>query len=111
MLTLQASNLTSEDLTLTVLAPVASNSSPSVMPLNSASTTPQSSGLSEIMVRTSGLQKLSSMPLERESQKENNEIGQRSTSLAQRTGATSDVMSGSDLGCNHLWLQSSVPLG
>lgn len=113
VLTLQASNLTSEDLTLTVLARVASNSSPLVVPLSSAPTTPQSPfiGLSEIIGRTSGLHRLSSMSLEPESQKENNESGKMSTSLAQHTGATSDVMSGSDLGCNHLWLQSTVPLG
>jgi len=113
VLTLQASNLTSEDLTLTVLAPVASNSSSLVMPLSSAPTTPKSAsdGLPETTGRAGGLQRLSSMPVSTETQKETNESGKRSISLAQRTGATSDIMSSSDLGCTHLWLQSTVPLG
>ncbi|XP_020254395.1 uncharacterized protein LOC109831479 isoform X2 [Asparagus officinalis] len=112
-MTLQASNLTSEDLTLTVLAPATPNTYTSVMPLNSAPSTPQSTfvGVSEGMGRVGGLHRLSSMPVEMESQKESNTSGKRSISLAQHTGATSDVMSNSDLGCSHLWLQSTVPLG
>ncbi|KAJ6845472.1 uncharacterized protein M6B38_287115 [Iris pallida] len=110
VLTLQASNLTSEDLTLTVLAPISSNSSPSVLPLSPA---PRGSlvGFPEITGRTGGVQRVSSMPVERESQKDIANSGKRSISLAQRTGATSDIMPSSDSGCTHLWLQSKVPLG
>jgi hypothetical protein len=46
VLTLEATNLTTEDLTLTVLAPEPSASSPSVVPLNSAPTTPAGSSFS-----------------------------------------------------------------
>ncbi|XP_078173746.1 uncharacterized protein LOC144567474 [Carex rostrata] len=46
VLTLEATNLTAEDLTLTVLAPEPSASSPRVLPLNSAPTTPAGSSFS-----------------------------------------------------------------
>lgn len=115
VLTLQASNLTSEDVTLTVLAPVATNPSPSVMPLSSAPLTPKSpvSDHSEVTGRAGGLQRFSSMPVSvsAESQKKTNESGKRSISITQHTGAASDVTLSSDLGCTHLWLQSTVPLG
>lgn len=113
VLTLQASNLTSEDLTLTVLAPVASNASPSVMPLSSAPMTPKSpfGDYSVVTARARGQRRLESVPDSMGAQKETNESERRSISLAHHTGATSDVMLSSDLGCSHLWLQSTVPLG
>ncbi|KAJ0981708.1 hypothetical protein J5N97_009963 [Dioscorea zingiberensis] len=119
VLTLQASNLTSEDLTLIVNAPISSTCPPSVVPLNSAPTSPMSSfgGFSEFVTRVGGdkwvvtTQRLSSMPTMLENQKENTSGGKRSISLGQHMRTTSDVISSSGLGCTHLWLQSKVPLG
>ncbi|KAM0944118.1 hypothetical protein DsansV1_C12g0116101 [Dioscorea sansibarensis] len=120
VLTLQASNLTSEDLTLTVNAPISSACPPSVMPLNSTPTTPldSSSGIPEVTTRVGGgdkrvvtTQRLSSMPTVMENQKDTTGGGKRSFSLGQHMATTSDVISSSDSGCTHLWLQSKVPLG
>ncbi|XP_058105414.1 uncharacterized protein LOC131248915 isoform X2 [Magnolia sinica] len=118
VLTIQASNLTSEDLTLTVLAPASFTSPPSVVSLNSAPSTPASPflGSSEFTARANGerrvtgMQKLSSMPLVQENQKEKGGNGGRSISLDEQT-VSSDVIPSTDLGCTHLWLQSTVPLG
>ncbi|KQK23601.1 uncharacterized protein LOC100846542 [Brachypodium distachyon] len=101
VLTLEATNMTSENLTLTVLAPEASGSS-SVVSLNSAPTTPNGSydNLNE-PVRRSGLgkhgmgfQRLNSVVAG--SPKESDNGGNRMSTSA---------------GCTHLWLQSAVPLG
>ncbi|XP_073526068.1 uncharacterized protein [Phyllobates terribilis] len=77
VLTLQASNLTLEDLTLTVLAPTSITSPPSVVTLNSNPSSPTT----------------------------------KSLSLDEQTVPISDVIPTTALGCNHLWLQSRVPLG
>ncbi|KAH7666289.1 hypothetical protein IHE45_13G091700 [Dioscorea alata] len=120
VLTLQASNLTSEDLTLTVNAPISSACPPSVVPLNSTPTTPLDSltGIPEVTTRAGGgdkravtTQRLSSMPTVTENQKDTTGGGQRSFSLGQHMTTTSDVISSNDSGCTHLWLQSKVPLG
>ncbi|KAK1309562.1 hypothetical protein QJS10_CPA09g00433 [Acorus calamus] len=119
VLTLQASNLTSENLTLTVLAPASLVAPPSVVPLNSAPETPVSPfvGFPEFMGRVDrdrlgpAVQRLSSLPTVGESQKESSDTGTRSTSLTDRTISTTDIVSSADLGCTHLWLQSAVPLG
>ncbi|KAL6843141.1 hypothetical protein ACP4OV_026854 [Aristida adscensionis] len=99
VLTLEATNMTSENLTLTVLAPEASGSS-SVVSLNSAPTTPNSSydGVNESAKR-SGLGK--------------HGFGFRNSVLA---GSPKESDNGgnkmsSASGCTHLWLQSAVPLG
>lgn len=119
MLTLQASNLTSEDLTMTVFAPASFMSPPSVVSLNSSPTSPMSPfiGSSETAGKTSGdrhgtaVQKLSSVSLELESQIHSGEGGPRSVIPNEQAFAISDVLPRGDLGCTHLWLQSRVPLG
>ncbi|KAF7041344.1 hypothetical protein CFC21_051157 [Triticum aestivum] len=101
VLTLEATNMTSENLTLTVLAPEASGSS-SVVSLNSAPTTPDGSyyNLNEPMRRSglgkhgTGFRRLNSVVVG--SPKESDNGGNRMSTSA---------------GCTHLWLQSAVPLG
>ncbi|KAE8786775.1 hypothetical protein D1007_39357 [Hordeum vulgare] len=101
VLTLEATNMTSENLTLTVLAPEASGSS-SVVSLNSAPTTPDGSydNLNEHMRRSglgkhgTGFRRLNSVVAG--SPKESDNGGNRMSTSA---------------GCTHLWLQSAVPLG
>lgn len=118
VLTLQASNLTSEDLTLTVVAPISSNSSPSIMSLNSGPTSPMSPffgfpefpGKLALDKQGTALQRLSSLPTAHESQKDSEASEKRSIYVGARPG-TSDVISSTDMGCTHLWLQSTVPLG
>ncbi|VFQ95229.1 unnamed protein product [Cuscuta campestris] len=85
VLTLQASNLTSEDLTMTVRAPSSFTSPPSVLSLSSSPTSPLSPflGSSELSERMNN-EKAISLP---------------------------DALPSNDLGCTHLWLQSKVPLG
>jgi hypothetical protein len=101
VLTLEATNMTSENLTLTVLAPEASGSS-SVVSLNSAPTTPNGSydNLNESARRSgsgkhgTGFRRLNSVVAG--SPKESENGGNRTSTSA---------------GCTHLWLQSAVPLG
>uniref|UniRef100_A0A1D1XN24 3-keto-steroid reductase n=1 Tax=Anthurium amnicola TaxID=1678845 RepID=A0A1D1XN24_9ARAE len=122
-LTLQASNLTYEDLTLTVLAPASFTSPPSVMSLNSAPTSPMSSlmrfpefvGKVGEDKKGSGMQRPSLMP-SAERQKENDNVGPKSDgpksdSLNRHPAPGSGVMPSADVSCSHLWLQSTVPLG
>ncbi|KAK4598395.1 hypothetical protein RGQ29_015744 [Quercus rubra] len=119
VLTLQASNLTSEDLTLTVLAPASFTSPPTVVSLNSSPSTPMSPfvGFSEFTGkasadrRGSAMQRPGSAPLLSDSQKQNSDGGARSVSFNERASPTSDVVPSTGLGCSHLWLQSRVPLG
>ncbi|KAI8573652.1 hypothetical protein RHMOL_Rhmol01G0293700 [Rhododendron molle] len=109
VLTLQASNLTSEDLTLTVLAPASFTSPPSVVSLNSSPSTPMSPfvGHSELAGKMNGergssaTQRLSATSVALENQRQN---GDSAVPI-------SDVLPSTDLGCTHLWLQSRVPLG
>ncbi|CAL5196937.1 unnamed protein product [Lathyrus oleraceus] len=88
VLTLQASNLTSEDLTLTVLAPASFISPPSVVSLSSPAT-PSSPfiGFTEFLGRI-------------------NDDGRPQT-----VSKNDDVIPNSGMSCTHLWLQSRVPLG
>ncbi|XP_009135553.1 uncharacterized protein LOC103859731 [Brassica rapa] len=112
ILTLQASNLTTEDLSLTVLAPASFTSPPSVVSLNSTPTSPISPflGFSEFTERvqtekrnttTRKVQSLPSFPLETRTEAATND----------EMNPSSDVVPKSGLGCTHLWLQSRVPLG
>ncbi|KAE8729855.1 protein TWIN LOV 1-like isoform X1 [Hibiscus syriacus] len=96
VLTLQASNLSPEDLTITVLAPTSFTSPPSVVSLNSP---------------TTEVQKPGSMPIISDNQKENGDAGVRSTSSYEQLTPIADFIPTSGLGCTHLWLQSRVPLG
>ncbi|KAI3516388.1 hypothetical protein L1887_15303 [Cichorium endivia] len=106
VLTLQASNLTSEDLTLTVLAPASFTSLPSVVSLTSAPTTPLSPEEKSTKVN---FKRLTSALIE--NQRRNDEIGRQTGSFNEHTISITDVLPRSDLGCTHLWLQSRVPLG
>jgi len=99
VLTLEATDMTSENLTLTVLAPEASGSS-SVVSLNSAPTTPNGSYDNE-SARKSGL-------------------GKQGTGFRRLNSVVAGSPMESDnggnrlstsTGCTHLWLQSAVPLG
>lgn len=100
ILTLEATNMTSENLTLTVLAPEASGSS-SVVSLNSSPTTPNGSfdGVNESAKRSGvgkdgiGFRRLNSVLA---TPKEGDNGGNRMSNAS---------------GCTHLWLQSAVPLG
>lgn len=119
MLTLQASNLTSQDLTLTVLAPATFTSPPSVVSLNSSPTSPMSPfvGFPEFTGRFNGdkrsaaIQRLGSAPLASEKKKQNDNVRSRSASFDEQASPLSDVLPSSGLGCTHLWLHSRVPLG
>ncbi|XP_062202209.1 uncharacterized protein LOC133904721 isoform X2 [Phragmites australis] len=101
VLTLEATNMTSENLTLTVLASEASGSS-SVVSLNSAPTTPNNpyDGLNESAKKSGlgkhriGFRRLNSVLAG--SPKESDSGGNRMSTAS---------------GCTHLWLQSAVPLG
>ncbi|PSS15894.1 Plakophilin-4 like [Actinidia chinensis var. chinensis] len=119
VLTLQASNLTSEDLTLTVLAPASFTSPPSVVSLNSSPTSPmspfighsESAGRMTGERRSSAMQRLSSASLALEDRRQNGDNGPRSISFNEQAIPISNVLPSTDLGCTHLWLQSRVPLG
>lgn len=92
-------------------------SPPSVVSLNSAPSTPMSPfiGFVDFTARVSGerrsngVQRLSSLPIVVENQKES--VGERSVSLNEQTVPATDVIPSTGLGCTHLWLQSTVPLG
>ncbi|XP_020216149.1 uncharacterized protein LOC109799908 isoform X3 [Cajanus cajan] len=114
ILTLQASNLTSEDLTLTMLAPASFSSPLSVVSLNSP-TTPISPfiGFSEILGRENGERGISATQGQRRSftslVKDNEK--QSYDGKAQAATMSDDVIPSSGLSCTHLWLQSRIPLG
>ncbi|XP_022733470.1 uncharacterized protein LOC111287295 [Durio zibethinus] len=119
VLTLQASNLTPEDLTMTVLAPASFTSPPTVVSLNSSPTSPMSpfvgfsefSGKESSVRHISSLHLLSSMPITSENEKQNSDAGARFTSFNEQLTPIADFIPTSGLGCSHLWLQSRVPLG
>ncbi|KAA3488279.1 Heat-inducible transcription repressor HrcA [Gossypium australe] len=115
VLTLQASNLSDEDLTMTVLAPTSLTSPPSVVSLNSSPTTPMSPfvGFSELAWKAGGERRTTavSMPSLSENQKQNGDAGAKFTSSNAQLTPTADFIPTSGLGCTHLWLQSRVPLG
>uniref|UniRef100_A0A803MBI0 Uncharacterized protein n=1 Tax=Chenopodium quinoa TaxID=63459 RepID=A0A803MBI0_CHEQI len=102
-LTLQASNLTSENLTLTILAPASVAPPPSVLSLNSTPSTPASP-----FRRISTTQRLSTVTRSTEN---NEQSGAQSLSSDQQRVPVSDVIPTTALSCTHLWLHSRVPLG
>ncbi|XP_044494589.1 uncharacterized protein LOC123217566 isoform X3 [Mangifera indica] len=118
VLTLQASNLTSKDLTLTVLAPT-SSASPTVVSLNAYPSSPLSPflGFSEFAGKVNDERcgnaphELSSAPLASENLKQNGDGGVWSMLLDKQSSTVSDVIPNTGLGCTHLWLQSRIPLG
>ncbi|TYG41734.1 hypothetical protein ES288_D12G199400v1 [Gossypium darwinii] len=119
VLTLQASNLTREDLTMTVLAPASFTSPPSVVSLNSYPTTPLSPfiGFSDLAGKASSerpnsaVKRFSSMPTVSENQKQNGDARTRFTSSNEQLTTISNFIPTSYWGCTHLWLRSRVPLG
>ncbi|GMI99913.1 TRAPP-interacting plant protein [Hibiscus trionum] len=119
VLTLQASNLTPEDLTMTVLAPASFTSPPSVVSLNSYPATPRSpfhgfpsfAMISSSERHGSSMQRLGSMPTISENQKQNGDARTRFTSFDEQLTPVADFIPTSGLGCTHIWLQSRVPLG
>lgn len=102
VLTLQASNLTSEDLTLTILAPASLTCPPSVLSLNSAPSSPSS------FVGFPTTEKPSTVPRTAENQKEN---ATQSLSFDEQAVSVADAIPTTALRCTHLWLHSKVPLG
>ncbi|KAL2903281.1 hypothetical protein RDABS01_001991 [Bienertia sinuspersici] len=102
VLTLQASNLTPEDLTLTILAPASFTPPPSVLSLNSTPSSPISpfNGFGTT-------QRLSTVTRLAEKQIES---GSRSLS-DQQAVPVADVIPTTALNCTHLWLHSRIPLG
>ncbi|KAK8508178.1 hypothetical protein V6N12_025278 [Hibiscus sabdariffa] len=118
VLILQASNLSPEDLTMTVLAPTSSTSPPSVVSLNSP-TTPMIPfvGFSELAGKpgherhATAVQIPGSMPTIYDNQKGNGDAEARFTSSNEQLTPIADFIPTSGLGCTHLWLQSRVPLG
>ncbi|KAH9606843.1 hypothetical protein KSS87_020251 [Heliosperma pusillum] len=102
VLTLQASNLTSEDLNLTILAPASFTPPPSVLSLNSAPSSPASPFVLSTTQRFSSLASLA------ESKSRN---GTQSLSLEEQAVPVADAIPTTVLSSSHLWLHSRVPLG
>jgi len=102
VLTLQASNLTSEDLTLTILAP-ASFTPPPVLSQNSALSSPMSP-----FVGVHPTQRMSSISHFAEKQKRN---ASQTLSSDEQAVPIADMIPATALTCTHLWLHSRVPLG
>ncbi|KAK8977277.1 hypothetical protein V6N11_021363 [Hibiscus sabdariffa] len=118
VLILQASNLSPEDLTMTVLAPTSSTSPPSVVSLNSP-TTPMIPfvSFSELAGKpgherhATAVQRPGSIPSIYDNQKGNGDAEARFTNSNEQLTPIADFIPTSGLGCTHLWLQSRVPLG
>lgn len=110
--------MTSEDLTMTILAPASFTSPPSVLSLNSSPSSPISPflGLPEVAGKYSShahgstMQKSSAVA----PSLENKSDVHGETKLVpfnEQASPVSDAMSTSGFGCTHLWLHSRVPLG
>ncbi|XP_031476049.1 uncharacterized protein LOC116247835 isoform X1 [Nymphaea colorata] len=114
VLTLQASNLTPEDLTLTVLAPESFTSPSTVVSLNSAPSTPMGSFMNFTEFKgKDGLEEDTNSrrrSLPKNSEKENIGGTKRSVSFNQHE-APVEFLPDASTSCTHLWLQSRVPLG
>ncbi|RAL40068.1 hypothetical protein DM860_008208 [Cuscuta australis] len=114
VLTLQASNLTSEDLTMTVLAPASLTSPPSVMSLSSP-TSPASpffgSRFSEKLDARQDASRKSDSSALVSKVLDASKGHKRAVSFDERVISIPDVHPSRDSGCTHLWLQSRVPLG
>ncbi|GAA0160209.1 hypothetical protein LIER_38998 [Lithospermum erythrorhizon] len=116
VMTLQASNLTSEDLTLTFLAPASFTSIPSVVPLSPSSLSPlsplaSSSRISDQDSDDSQSVDMHKSPSTPANQGQEGEGGSRPVLFNEHTIPISEVLSGDELGCTHIWLQSKAPLG
>ncbi|KMT07138.1 hypothetical protein BVRB_6g154660 [Beta vulgaris subsp. vulgaris] len=102
VLTLQASNLTSEDLTLTILAPASFTPPPSVLSLNSTPSSPMSPFGGFATTQISTVTRLSENQIQSAPQ---------SLSSDQKAVPVADVIPTTALSCTHLWLHSRIPLG
>ncbi|KMZ68287.1 hypothetical protein ZOSMA_241G00090 [Zostera marina] len=121
VLNLQASNLTSEDLTLMILAPSSFTMLPSFVSLSPFPTSPVPplADFPEFRERLAEKSEGNSSTLKKNSstttpgnEKDGNNTGIKSaTSLSVDTTSRFDVVPDSNLGSTHLWLQSEVPLG
>ncbi|KAI3744540.1 hypothetical protein L1987_57623 [Smallanthus sonchifolius] len=109
VLTLEASNMTNEDLTLTLLAPSLLNS-PSVASLTLSPPTPMSPFDNNL--QNSALHRLrsASKVLDQRSG-EGDDHGHTSGIFNEKTVPISDALPRSNLGRTHMWLKSRVPLG
>ncbi|XP_057777103.1 uncharacterized protein LOC130995724 isoform X1 [Salvia miltiorrhiza] len=107
VLTLQASNMTSEDLTLTILAPASFTSPPSVVSLSNSPVSPFSAS-TELASdwRAAVFHGQSSVSL-----KHGHKVEDGPQSVSGNEQTVPDVVPNTDMGCSHLWLQSRVPLG
>lgn len=92
--------MTSEDLTLTVLAPASFTSPPSVVSLSNSPLSPVSDSIELASDRRADVFYGHKM-----------EDSSQSVSGNEQTVPMSDVVQNTDMGCSHLWLQSRVPLG
>ncbi|KAL0385703.1 UNVERIFIED_CONTAM: hypothetical protein Sradi_2964600 [Sesamum radiatum] len=117
VLTLQVSNMTSDNLTLTVLAPASFTSPPSVVSLSNSLCSPFGpfSTSAELGGRVN-IDRQGAVMVQRQTSLTQNqgqklEDGPLSVSNNERTVPISDVVPKSDPDCTHLWLQSRVPLG
>jgi len=123
VLTLQATNLTEDNLNLTVLAPASMASPPSVVSMNSTPSTPcinsyvnfsEGKGRTGILDTEDGglaaLPRLQSMPLPSVRPIESI-TGMTPLTLKEQNISAADIMADSNSACTHLWLQSTVPLG
>ncbi|CAA3022650.1 Hypothetical predicted protein [Olea europaea subsp. europaea] len=116
VLTLQASNMTSEDLTLTVLAPSSYPYPPPAVSLSNTQSSPLSSFVvpSNLAERvTKDEQEVSEQRLISVSNNHRQEVEGSfpSASFSEQPVPVADVLQTADQGCTHLWLQSRVPLG
>ena len=113
VLTLHASNLTNEDLTLTFLAPP-SFSSPSVLSLNCSPPSPMSPFDEPVRVssdrQSTALQRLWSASKVLDSNS-GDDRDRKFGSFNEKTAVISDILHKSDMACPHMWLKSRVPLG
>lgn len=100
--------MTSEDLTMTILAPASFSSPHSVVSLNSSPRSPVNSlmGIAEFNGKFGSSMQ---MPLAVDNQKRNGIHESRSD--FEQGSPVSDATVNTDQGCTHLWLQSRVPLG
>ncbi|KAK4429949.1 hypothetical protein Salat_1295600 [Sesamum alatum] len=117
VLTLQVSNMTCENLTLTVLAPASFTSPPSIVPWSNSLPSPFSpfSASAELGGRVNIDRQGAAVVHQQTSLTPNQgrqvEDGPLSVSNNERTFPISDVVPKGDPDCTHLWLQSRVPLG
>lgn len=117
MLTLEATNLTNEDLTFTVLSSEPSVS-PSVLSLSSTPKSPMNIYLAfhDYAGKTRDrckkiVQVLSPLPVTTTFENESSDDSKTLSSEGQQTSTLPDHVSSNCSGLTHLWMQSAVPLG